>query len=278
MQGVKQISYPYEHLAELNRSHNQNFFLRGFSHSFRNPINSILLASELLKNYVEDVTSQLSDLDVEACGLSKEILDAGGSILATMPQVIQDISTSASRLNQFVSHLSELTGRGTIAARGDVDTCELVSLCFQMLQHQIRDRTNHFKHEIEDNLPRLYGNGQQLLQAMYNLLINALISLPERSSAVQLTASHNRQTGCVELLICDQGCGIPPAILPRVTEPFFTTWADHGCTGLGLTVAEQIIKAHGGTLNIDSKPGYGTSVLVGLPLTAPPERLSREHH
>ncbi len=270
MHEANRNSYPFEHLAQINRANNQTFVLRGFSHTFRNPINSILLATELLKNYVEDINGQLSELDEECLEQAKENLEAGESILATMPQVIQDINTSASRLNQLVNHLSEMTGRGSItAARTEVDIHQLVSLCPQMLQYQICERTSHFKLQIEDNLPPLPGNGQQLLQALQNLLINALLSLPERSCAVQLSVSHNRQDRLLELRICDQGCGIAPVILPKISEPFFTTWADQGCTGLGLTVAEQIIKAHDGTLHIDSEPGCGTSILVELPLPAP---------
>ena len=63
MQEKTCISYPYEHLVQLNRAHNQNFFLRGFSHSFRNPINSILLATELLHSYVEEISRQLAEQD-----------------------------------------------------------------------------------------------------------------------------------------------------------------------------------------------------------------------
>lgn len=267
MQEANRISYPFEHLVQINQAGNQAFLLRGFSHSFRNPINSILLASELLKNYVEDICGQVSELDEECLGQAKDILGAGGNILAIMPQVIEDISISASRLNQLVNHLSEMTGRGTIAtARTEVDFNQLAVLCPQMLQHQIRERTSNFKLQIEDNLPLLSGNGQQLLQTLQNLLINALISLPERSCAVQLSVSHNRQARQLELRISDQGCGIAPVILSKVTEPFFSTWTDLGCTGLGLTVAGQIIKAHDGTLRIDSEPGCGTSILVELPL------------
>ncbi len=279
MQEANRISsYPLEHLTQLNRANNQTFLLRGISHTFRNPINAILLASELLKNYVDDISGQFSELDEECLGQAKEILEAGEGILATMPQVIKDISVSASRLNQFVNHLSEMTGRGSIAAtRTEVDIRQLASLCLQMLQHQILERTSNFKLEIEDNLPRLLGNGQQLLQTIHNLLINALFFLPERSCAVLLSMSHNRQAGQLELRVCDQGCGIPPEILPLITNPFFTTWAEHGCAGLGLTVAEQIIKAHDGTLRIDSEPGRGTSILVELPLPAAKEIPTNEH-
>ncbi|GEM_PF-1820317 len=278
MQEANRISYPLEHLAQINHANNQTFLLRGFCHVFRNPINSILLSSELLKNYVEDISGQLSELDEESCRPFKENLEAGESILATMPQVIENIGISASRLNQFVNHLSEMTGRGSIAtARTEVNIHQLVSLCPQMLQHQIRERTSHFKLQIEDNLPLLSGNGQQLLQAMQNLLINALISLPERSCAVKLSVSHNRQTRQVELRVCDQGCGIAPVILPMITKPFFTTWADQGCTGLGLTVAKQIIKAHNGAMRIDSEPGLGTIILVELPLPEPKESPTNEH-
>ena len=266
MSEAGQVSYPPEHLALLNRSANQTFFLRGFGHAFRNPINSILLASELLQDYVEEINGQLSECDDDGCGIPDEFLETGGRLLTSMPQIIRDISISATRLNQFVACLAEMTCRGTAAACSELDLSRLAALCPQVLQHQIREYTDNFSLELEDDLPQLPGNAQQLLQVMLNLLINALLALPERSCEVQFSVCRSQDAGHIQICVKDHGCGIPPELLPRIAEPFFTTWQHLGCQGLGLAVATQIVKKHGGSLAITSEVGKGTEVTARLPL------------
>jgi two-component system, NtrC family, sensor kinase len=65
--------------------------------------------------------------------------------------------------------------------------------------------------------------------------------------------------------VVDQGCGIPRELLPRVTEPFFTTKREKGGTGLGLALCRRIVDEHRGEMHIDSAPGAGTSVTVLFP-------------
>lgn len=259
------INYPFEHLSQLNMAHNQTFLLRGFAHTIRNPVNSILLASELLDNYVRDISTRFDEMGDEPDELSGWFRETGEKIQATMPQIVRNVSSAAVRLNQLVMHLSEMIGRGAVAAQSHVDMCQLVTLCHQLLQHLIHERTQHFNLDCADNLPLLTGNGQQLLQAILNLVLNALLALPDRSCGLEFVVFHNKELEQIELIIADQGCGIAPATLPQVMAPFFTTWAEKGCVGLGLTVASQIIKEHGGRLMIDSKLEAGTTVWVTFP-------------
>ena len=135
-----------------------------------------------------------------------------------------------------------------------------------MAEHQISLHTDSFTLDLEPNLPVLPGNAEQMLQVVLNLLMNALLSLNDRSCAVIFTTSFDPATGSVSMCVQDEGVGIPIDIFPTVLEPFFTTWQAHGCMGLGLTVADRIIRNHGGELFIDSEPGKGTSVIVSLPV------------
>ncbi len=267
MSETGQVSYPPEHLMLLNRAGNQTFFLRGFGHAFRNPINSILLASELLQGYIEEINAQLSECDDDGCSIPEELLETGGRHLASMSQIIRDISISGARLNQFVACLTEVTSRGAVDNCSEVNLARLAALCPQVLQLQIREYTDNFSLDLEDDLPQLPGgNAQQLLQVMLNLLINALLALPERSCKVQFSLSGSQSAGYVQICVKDHGCGIPPELLPRIAEPFFTTWQHLGCQGLGLAVATQIVKKHGGSLAITSEVGKGTEVTARLPL------------
>jgi signal transduction histidine kinase len=75
------------------------------------------------------------------------------------------------------------------------------------------------------------------------------------------------ETGRIRLSISDTGSGIPEDVLPQIFEPFFTTKEQGQGTGLGLSLAYSIVKNHGGTIDVETTPGEGTTFTLELPLT-----------
>jgi signal transduction histidine kinase len=267
--GMKEASRTpssFEQLERINRASNQAFFLNGFSHVFNNQINSLLLGGEYLQSFVHDVEMYLVMLESDPEKLSIGTREIREKYLSTIPRVVHGISSSARTLNRFVSHLSEFSGNVNTASHRDLDINQLVTLCVSMTDHQIRACTNHFHLELEDGIPTFSGNPQQMLQVILSLLMNALLSLPDRSREVVLSTSCNRDTGRIQLCLRDAGMGISADDLPHITEAFFTTWSKQGCMGLGLTVADRIIRDLAGELTIDSESGRGTNALVSLPV------------
>lgn len=112
-------------------------------------------------------------------------------------------------------------------------------------------------------LPRVLCLPGHLNQAFHNILQNALQAVPAGGSVTVRTRAE--ATG-VRVDIVDDGPGIPPETLPHVFDPFFTTRGVGGGTGLGLTVARDIVRAHGGTVMVDCPPDGGTCVTVLLPV------------
>ena len=259
-------AHSFEHLLRLNRATNHAFFLREFSHEFNNPLNSIQMAGELLKGYTQDINALLEELNDEPERLPAGFQEECCRILANMPILTAGISDSVTKLKHFTSWLSEFTGRATITGIYGMDLNWLISHCASMAHHQISVYTNIFRLDLEPDVPVLHGNAEQMLQVILNLLMNALISLPDRSCAVVLSTSYNCVTDCVQMLVQDEGGGIPADILPDIFKPFFSTWAEYGCMGLGLTVADQIIRNRSGKMSIDSALDKGTRVTVSLPV------------
>ena len=104
------------------------------------------------------------------------------------------------------------------------------------------------------------GDRDQLSRAVANLVTNAVESMPNGGNvSVTARAVHNG----IEVEIADSGSGIAPEMLARVFDPLFTT--KRNAAGLGLSVAQQIIEAHGGTVHLDSISGVGTKVTFVLP-------------
>ena len=263
----KSVDHSFDLLLRLNRVNNQDLFLRGFSHLINNPIGSIHLACRLLKGDTQGVNTLLEELsdgpEQMPDGFREDALLAIGDI----PQAIEGISDSAQRLNQLASYLAGFSRSEDITTGiHGVNLNKLITVCITMADHIICKRTKNLSLDLSPELPILSVNEQQVSQVIFNLLSNALLSLPDRSSNVVISTSYNHATGCVMMKVMDEGTGIQPEIFERIMEPFFSTWAEHGCIGLGLTVSNQIICDHGGELKIDSYPDRGTHVIVSLPV------------
>ncbi len=121
-----------------------------------------------------------------------------------------------------------------------------------------------------DDIPRISGHPGRLSQSLYNLLDNAAHALRDAKSEngqgrilVKTTARDNE----VDIVIQDNGCGIPDANRSQVFDAFYTTRPVGSGAGLGLTVARDTVRAHRGTIKIDSREGTGTRVSLTLPGT-----------
>lgn len=108
----------------------------------------------------------------------------------------------------------------------------------------------------------------ELEQVVINLIVNSLQALPDPSSGIEVSTSWNRKTGCVEIRVKDEGTGMDPGTLARLTEPFFSTKLESGGLGLGLSISQTIIKEHRGTLMFESEVGKGTTACISLPAAA----------
>jgi signal transduction histidine kinase len=116
-------------------------------------------------------------------------------------------------------------------------------------------------------LPPVHANAAELEQVFLNLLLNALDAMPAGGELL-VSAVMEPRAGEVAVHVADTGAGIPPALLPRVFEPFLTTKGGKG-TGLGLSICQGLVRSHGGEIQIDSAPGRGTRVTVRLPAADP---------
>ena len=125
----------------------------------------------------------------------------------------------------------------------------------------------------------------QIHQILMNLCINATHAIPANGGLLEVSLSdalltpedisflHDLQPGPhVKLTVKDNGCGIDPVIMDRIFDPFFTTKERGVGTGLGLSTVHGIVKSHGGTIDVDSIPGEGTTFNIFLPCI---EKISR---
>ena len=118
---------------------------------------------------------------------------------------------------------------------------------------------------LDESNPQVRGDEQKLQQVLLNLLVNAESAM-DGSEMRHLSLMTHSKHGMVQIVVSDTGHGMQPSVSQRVFEPFFTTKPPGEGTGLGLSVSYGIIKAHGGTISVESTPDSGTTFTIALPL------------
>jgi two-component system sensor histidine kinase HydH len=164
----------------------------------------------------------------------------------------------ADRLNRVVSELLELT-RPTELRLADTDPAELLTHALKLIEGDCRSRGISVRTGFA-GAPRVSLDADRMLQALLNLLLNAVQAMPDGGV---LTVSAQAVRDRLELRVADTGRGIPRQDLERVFDPYFTT-RNQG-TGLGLATVRTIVEAHGGRVRIASEQGRGTEVTLDLP-------------
>ena len=127
---------------------------------------------------------------------------------------------------------------------------------------------------LAHSLPQICGDEVSLQRVLINLLDNAVDACENGGLLNISTASSPMTAGKeagVSIEVADNGVGIPAELLPKIFDLFVTTKPPGEGTGLGLVICQEIIKAHGGTINMKSQPGEGTMVGIYLPASIEPQ-------
>jgi len=175
---------------------------------------------------------------------------------------VQVVGEGARRMRDIVHDLKTLA-RGDGEEGGPIEIQQLLDVCVNMAEHQLRAPTKLVK-EYRDEVS-VIGTETRLGQVFLNLLVNAAQSIPEGTNEeheVRIVVRQAEDLAIVE--ISDTGCGIPASDVDRIFEPFFTTKEGSG-TGLGLSISHRIVSSAGGALTCEARPGGGTVFRVSLP-------------
>ena len=165
-------------------------------------------------------------------------------------------------IQHYLSHTRGSPRRTQIAIKELVgETLLLLDPIFQQSGVQVTT-------DLTEPLPMLWGDDASLQRVLINLLDNAVNASKEGGKvkvAARAISADAKHPG-IQIKITDDGAGIPAELLPKIFDLFVTTKRSGKGTGLGLAVCQEIVKAHGGTINIKSEVGRGTSVRIYLPI------------
>lgn len=173
---------------------------------------------------------------------------------------LQVIEQEVERMAGLVANLLQFSRRSHQQI-STIDVCEEIDNTLDLIQFHLRNRRIQVVRQYTPDLPRVQADRQQLRQVFLNLFTNASDAMPQGGTLTIRTATN----GDVAIEIADTGSGIPPELLDRVKEPFFTTKPLGKGTGLGLAICQRIVQEHHGAFTLTSREGQGTTARITLP-------------
>jgi two-component system NtrC family sensor kinase len=221
---------------------------------------------EVSSSIAHDLNNPLAILNEEAGWLSDLLGGAGGSDEAA---VRREMANSVDQIRAQIRRGREISrrilnwARETEGEGGRVDLHELLTKTLYLLESDMAEVRVQVVRRFATDLPRVGGSVAELRQVFLNLTKNALDSMRGRGGT--LTLATERAGDAARVSVSDTGIGIPAENLARVFEPFFTTKPGERGTGLGLSISTYIVKKLGGTIEVESRVGEGTTFHVTLP-------------
>ena len=205
----------------------------GLAHELNNPIGIISSRAELAL------------LDAESRALPEDVAED----LRVIHRHAQRVARIAHGLLSFARHSSGEQGR--------VDLNRVVDETLLLVEKMIVTDGIALRRALAPNLPPIWGDANALQQVVMNLVTNARDAVKGGGEISVETGLTTDPPGGVRLIVSDTGPGISPEILPKIFDPFFTTKAQG--TGLGLSISYGIVREHQGTVDVQSRPGEGTT-------------------
>ena len=277
-------------LAELHRAQDQivtreklaalGELTAGVAHEIKNPLNFVKNFAEASEELIVELKEVLDDA---ADDLSEENKSYINEIAGDLTANVDRIRSHGERADRIVRDML-MMGRDS----GEWQLTDINGLIQQHAQlsfHSARALDPDFQLDIQQDLGPDVGElnviAQDLGRVFLNLVTNAGHATRERHRSE--TASGNeafqptiwlksmRADEHIEVRIRDNGTGMPPEVVEKIFNPFFTTKPTDQGTGLGLSISSDIIRRHGGNIQVESEPGEFTEMIVTLPLEAPPE-------
>ncbi len=181
--------------------------------------------------------------------------------------VLQDIERETKRCAEIVRNLLTFshTEQDNDKAYQKESLAEILGRVLKLLSYRIEKQGISVTQHIADDTPEIWMKPNNIQQLILNLATNAFDAL-EESERKEFNVDIHREGQFVRMTTSDTGCGIAAESLRSIFDPFFTTKPVGQGTGLGLSVSQGIIKAHGGQISCESKPGAGTKFIILLPI------------
>jgi two-component system NtrC family sensor kinase len=237
----------------------------GIAHEIQNPLNFVNNFSEVNIELIDEMETELEN------GTKKEVIE----ILEDIKQNLQKISHHGKRADGIVKGMLQHS-RASSNTKEPTDINKLADEYLRLAYHGLRAKDKTFNAELivnfADGLPTVNTVPQDVGRVLLNLFTNAFYAVHQKqktgatSYMPMVTLSTARDGKNIEIRVRDNGGGIPENIRDKIMQPFYTTKPTGEGTGLGLSMSHEIVKAHGGSIEVESVEGEYTEFIVKLPV------------
>jgi len=242
-----------QHLMRADKLASLGTLAAGIAHEINNPLG-------IIAGYSEALIERSTD---KALVKNKAFED--------FPEYLQTIHNEIFRCKEILQSLLEFARpQGTTFRELDIN--EIIKEVILLVNHKAARLKHHLELELKRDLPKIYGNPGSLRQLFINIIINSIYFTPEGGSIFISTEKDNdanekrfaANSGRIRVSIRDTGKGVSAQSLAKIFDPFFTTKPIGEGTGLGLSISHKIVEEHGGSIDVESKEGRGTTFIIKL--------------
>jgi len=177
---------------------------------------------------------------------------------------LQLIVQQTQRLNTVIQNVRRAT-RLPEPHFEDTSVSELLNETLPLLEPLMQKSGIQLMVHVDEHIPQLHVDRYRVQTALFNLIQNALEAMIGGGN-ITVAARKMPHTHTIAISVQDNGPGIPQELMQRVCEPFFSTHTDEGLRGLGLAIVQDIVKIHGGHMEIKSPPSKGTCITLSFPI------------
>ena len=246
----------------------------GIAHEIKNPLNFVNNFSSVSSELIDELQQMMATIDI-GDDRRAEVVELTGMLRSNLEKVVQHGKRADSIVKNMLLHSRQGSGE-----HQPVDINALVEESLNLAYHGARAEKQGFNITLQRSLDPTVGQvdlfPQEITRVLLNLISNGFYAATKRKEENHggaceptLSASTKSLGDSVEIRIRDNGTGIPPEVKEKMFNPFFTTKPAGEGTGLGLSLSHDIIvKQHGGSIEVDTKPGEYTEFRIVLPRTA----------
>jgi signal transduction histidine kinase len=263
-QSLEELKSTQSQLIQSEKMASLGELTAGIAHEIQNPLNFVNNFSEVNKELVDELQQELKAGKIEdAIVISNDIKDNE-----------EKINHHGRRADAIVKGMLQHS-RTSSGQKEMTDINGLADEYLRLSYHGLRAKDKSFNVEIKTDFDSSIGkiniNPQDIGRVLLNLFNNAFYTVNEKKLAQNgafesvVNVSSKKENGNVAIKVEDNGNGIPQKVLEKIFHPFFTTKPTGQGTGLGLSLAYDIVKAHGGEIKVETKEGEGSQFIIQLP-------------
>lgn len=261
---LEQLASAQHHLIQSEKMASLGVLIAGISHEIQNPLNFVNNFSEINKDIINDIKLSVAKSDLEE-----------------ISQLLNDLEENENKIH-FHGKRADSIVRGMLThsrnSQGAKTLCDINALAEEYMRlsfHGFRAKHRSFNASMEVDLdpdaPAIKVIPEDISRVFLNIFTNACYAVNEKRKQADpdykptISLITKKLDNGIQIIIRDNGNGIPDSIADKIFQPFFTTKPSGEGTGLGLSLSYDIIKTgHGGEISLETKTGLGTSFIINL--------------